>query len=256
MSEERPSFFESGGSDLPAKEKEDNNSREAGFKVASPELLRHLAQDPIEEENPFAKTPYTLTASQQRYLKFKRLFDVCFACLGLALFLPFGLILALLIKLSSPGPVLFRQSRIGLHRKVFTIYKFRSMRMDAPPAIATANFVDSKQYIPPIGSFLRRTSLDEVPQLLNVIKGDMSLIGYRPLIYNEREMDQRREQLGVYQLRPGLSGYAQINGRDKLGTKEKSCLDRQYLERCSLACDWKIFWHTVRYVLTRKDVAF
>ena len=186
---------------------------------------------------------YPLTDRQKRYQKIKRAMDFVLALLALlVLALPL-LAVALLQKLTSPHePVLFRQERVGQNGERFTIVKFRSMEDGAQGQISR------------FGRFLRDTSIDELPQLCQVLTGKMSLVGPRPLVPQEEEIHQMRRDSGVYQLRPGLTGLAQINGRDKLGAAEKAAYDRQYLEGMSLVLDMKILWITIRKVLTCADV--
>ena len=185
---------------------------------------------------------YRLTPAQRRYLGCKRVGDIILSlALLLALAVPMACI-ALFIKLSSPGdPILFRQARVGRDERTFTLVKFRSM--DAAGVRITT-----------LGRFLRTTSLDELPQLFLVLTGEMSLIGPRPLIPQEEDIRLLRRVAGVYQLRPGLSGLAQINGRDKVKDAAKAAYDREYLENVSFRLDWMIFWATIGKVLRRADI--
>lgn len=185
---------------------------------------------------------YRLTAGQERYLALKRWLDVVLALLLLALLaLPMALIAAL-VKLSAPRqPVLFRQERLGLGGAPFTLWKFRSM--DAATGAVT-----------PFGRLLRATSLDELPQLLLVLRGSMSLIGPRPLVPEEEAVHRLRRAGGVYRLRPGLTGLAQINGRDLVEDEQKAAYDRAYLEHLGFAQDWRIFWATIGKVIRCEGV--
>ena len=182
------------------------------------------------------------TAAQRRYLPWKRVCDGVLAALGLiVLAIPMALI-ALAVKLSAPGlPVLFRQARVGRDERPFTLWKFRSM--DAAGAHVTA-----------LGRFLRVTSLDELPQLFQVLTGSMSLVGPRPLMPRDAAVHALRRAAGVYRLRPGLTGLAQISGRDRLGPEEKAAYDRQYMEELSPGLDGRILLATVGKVLRRADI--
>ncbi len=196
----------------------------------------------------FNESDFTKSASFRSYKALKRVFD--FTCALLALILGFipMLLLSLVVIAESKGPAVFKQKRIGLNGKEFTCYKFRSMRMNAP-SCATAELENADLYITKIGKIMRKTSLDELPQLINIIKGDMSFIGPRPLIPNETYIHEKRTEMGVYNLRPGISGYAQINGRDLVSPDEKVFLDTVYLHNFSLATDIKIFFATILSVL-------
>lgn len=185
--------------------------------------------------------------TRRPYLVVKRVADVLLACFGLCV-LSFPLLMVcVLIKLDSPGPALFKQQRLGLGGKPFTIYKFRTMKKDAPSELATLEFKDSSDYITRIGGFLRRTSIDELPQLLNIIKGDMSFVGYRPVCLTEENLNNLRMEYGVFALRPGITGLAQVKGRDTVRSPEKALLDKQYVEECSAKLD---VWCCVQTVWT------
>ncbi len=186
------------------------------------------------------------------YLIIKRAVDVTVACIGLLVLLIPMLIIAILIKLESPGPALFKQLRMGLGGKPFTIYKFRTMKKDAPPELATLEFKDSSDYITRVGGFLRRTSIDELPQLFNIIKGDMSIVGYRPVCLTEEKLNALRMEYGVFALRPGITGLAQVKGRDTLRSPEKALLDKQYVEECSAKMDLWCCMKTVWTVISGK----
>lgn len=183
------------------------------------------------------------------YLVVKRVADITIASLVLLVLLVPMLIIALLIKLGSPGPAFFKQQRIGLGGKPFTIYKFRTMKQDAPPEMATLEFKNSSDYITRIGGFLRRTSIDELPQLFNIIKGDMSFVGYRPVCLTEEKLNATRMEYGVFALRPGITGLAQVKGRDTLRSPEKALLDKEYVEKCSakldIWCCMKTIWTVI-----------
>lgn len=188
------------------------------------------------------------------YAALKRILDFLIALFALALALLPMLLIALLIRADSRGEPIFRQQRIGRGGKPFTCYKFRTMRESTPASCATDELKDAEGYITRFGKFLRKTSLDELPQLVNVLKGDMSLIGPRPLIPEETQVHELRAAAGVYRLRPGLTGYAQIRGRDFVTPEEKAALDEEYLHRISFKTDLQIFFGSIFYVLLAKDI--
>ncbi|MDR3299272.1 MAG: sugar transferase [Candidatus Accumulibacter sp.] len=184
----------------------------------------------------------------------KRLFDLTMSlCAGLLLALPI-LLIALLVRLTSSGPALYWSDRVGRNNSVFKMPKFRSMRMDAP-AVATHLLQDPEAYLTPIGSFLRQTSLDELPQLWSIINGDMSFVGPRPALFNQDDLIALRTTAGVHNLAPGLTGWAQINGRDELPIPEKVKLDAEYLRRRSFGFDLRILWMTAIRVVRRDGVS-
>ncbi len=183
----------------------------------------------------------------------KRLFDLSLACLAaVLLLLPAGLV-ALLVKLTSPGPVLYWSDRVGRHNRIFRMPKFRSMRVGTP-AVATHLLRDAQACLTPVGSFLRRSSLDELPQLWSILAGDMSFVGPRPALYNQHDLIALRSELGIHELLPGLTGWAQVNGRDALPISQKVKLDSEYLQRQSLWLDIRILWLTFAKVLRREGV--
>lgn len=196
----------------------------------------------------------SFTASQRRYRAVKRAADIIFSVLLLLLFSPIFLVVALTIKATSRGPVFFRQERMGQFGKTILVYKFRTMYRDAPN-VATCNLHNPDQYITPVGRFLRVTSLDELPQLLNILRGDMSFIGPRPLILSEKEIHTGRMQRGIYYLRPGLTGLAQINGRDLVSQEQKILFDEEYLRSFCMKMDCKIFFQTIGAVLKRDGIS-
>lgn len=184
----------------------------------------------------------------------KRIFDLClgmFAAIGLSLPI---LILAILVRLTSSGPALFWSDRVGKGNTVFRMPKFRSMRVGTP-AVATHLLADPGAYLTPIGSFLRRSSLDELPQLWSILKGDMSFVGPRPALYNQDDLIALRTDAGVHELLPGLTGWAQVNGRDELPIPEKVRLDVEYMHRRSFGFDLRILWLTFVKVLRRDGVS-
>lgn len=183
----------------------------------------------------------------------KRLFDV-FLGLTLCAVLAIPLLLiGLAVRLTSPGPALYWSDRVGRHNRIFKMPKFRSMRIDTP-AVATHLLSNPEQWLTPIGSFLRKSSLDELPQLWSIINGDMSFVGPRPALFNQDDLVALRTQQGVHELLPGLTGWAQVNGRDELPIPQKVALDAEYLRKQSLAFDIKILWLTAMKVLTRDGV--
>lgn len=198
---------------------------------------------------------YVLTEKQQRYLRVKRVFDAVASALALiVLAIPMALIALVQKSMSPHEPVLFRHQRVGKDGELFELIKFRSMMSEAPKYIAAAKFRDKEMFITGFGRFLRSTSMDELPQFFLVLTGKMSLIGPRPLILQETEVHQMRQASGVYQLRPGITGWAQVNGRDMITDEEKAAYDREYLEHVSFAWDWKIFWMSVKKVLAQEGV--
>lgn len=184
----------------------------------------------------------------------KRAFDLLLALVATALLLLPILGVALLVRLTSPGPVLYWSDRVGRHNRIFRMPKFRSMRIDTP-AVATHLLDNPAAYLTPTGSFLRRSSLDELPQLWSILKGDMSFVGPRPALFNQDDLIALRTEAGVHKLPPGLTGWAQVNGRDELPIPEKVKLDAEYLQRQSLSFDLYILWRTLIKVLVSDGVS-
>ncbi len=184
----------------------------------------------------------------------KRLFDIAVVLVTIVIFaLPMFLI-AILVRITSTGPVLYWSNRVGLKNQIFRMPKFRTMRVDAP-VVATHLLNEPERYLTPIGSLLRKSSLDELPQLLSILKGDMSFVGPRPALFNQDDLISLRTEMGVHELVPGLTGWAQVNGRDELPIPQKVQLDVDYLERRSLLFDIKILWMTALKVLARDGVS-
>lgn len=184
----------------------------------------------------------------------KRFLDLFVAvCASVILILPI-IVIVILVRRTSPGPVLYWSARVGRHNKIFQMPKFRSMTEGAP-TVATHLLVNPDSYITPVGSFLRRTSLDELPQLWSILIGDMSLVGPRPALYNQYDLISLRTAQGVDKLLPGLTGWAQVNGRDEVPIPTKVALDVEYLRCQSLCFDIHILWLTVRKVLHMDDVS-
>jgi O-antigen biosynthesis protein WbqP len=184
----------------------------------------------------------------------KRTLDIVGALAGLILFSPVLLAIAIAVRLDSPGPALHWSKRVGRHNAIFRMPKYRTMRTGAPD-VATHLLSDPAQWVTPLGRFLRRTSLDEIPQLWSVLLGDMSLVGPRPALFNQDDLVALRTAAGVDALRPGLTGWAQINGRDELPIPEKVKLDAEYLKRMSLAFDLRIIFGTARAALSGRGVS-
>lgn len=191
---------------------------------------------------------------QKIYLPFKALFDFLFALIAILVLLPLIIILSIIVKCTSKGPVFFKQERIGKRLKHFKCLKFRTMRIDAPHNVPTHLLNNPDAYITGVGRFLRKTSLDELPQLFNILMLQMSFIGPRPALYNQDDLMEYRKENGSYILRPGLTGYAQVNGRDTISIEEKSKLDGVYFKKFSFWMDIKIFFLTFIRVFKEEDV--
>lgn len=188
------------------------------------------------------------------YVKIKRKLDVVLALLGLILLLPLYVIIVFCIKIESRGPVFFRQKRVGIHKTYFEILKFRTMRIDTPKDTPTHLLKNPEQYITRVGKFLRKTSLDELPQIINILKGDMSVVGPRPALWNQEDLIQEREKYGANDVLPGLTGWAQINGRDELPIKKKAKLDGIYVKHMGFRMDCVCFIRTIISVLKKDGV--
>ena len=189
------------------------------------------------------------------YKKFiKRVIDAVLSFIGLVVLAIPMLIIALLIKIDSPGKVLFKQERVGLDKKPFYILKFRSMRSDTPKNVPTHMLSNPDVYITKIGAFLRKTSLDELPQIICILKGDMSIIGPRPALFNQTDLLEERDRYGANNIKPGLTGLAQISGRDELPIDVKARFDGEYVEKMSFWFDVKLFFGTILSVLKSDGV--
>ena len=197
---------------------------------------------------------YTLTKGQRFYNVIKRCLDVVLSLLALILLSPvfLGIYLAIKIEDGWKANAIFDQTRIGVNQKKFALYKFRSMKIDTPHDVATHLLEHPEQYVTKVGRFIRKTSLDELPQLINIIKGDMSISGPRPALWNQFDLIELREQFGIHQLRPGLTGWAQINGRDELEIPEKVRRDYYYLRHFGLWMDIRCFFKSIGAVLSAK----
>ena len=188
----------------------------------------------------------------QKYIK--RWLDIFLSGLGLMILSPFFLLIIIAIKKDSPGPVLFKQKRVGINKTHFNILKFRTMRTDTPKDMPTHMLADPEQYITKVGKFLRKTSLDELPQIINILKGDMSIIGPRPALWNQYDLMEERDKYGVNEVMPGLTGWAQVNGRDELEIPMKARLDGEYVKQLSFRTDCICFLKTITSVLKHDGV--
>ncbi len=188
---------------------------------------------------------------------FKRLFDFVLSLIGAVVLLPVFLIIAIIIFIDDPGPIFFKQKRVGRHKKHFWLLKFRSMKVKTPD-IPTHLLENPEQYITRVGRFLRKTSLDELPQIYNILFNKMSIIGPRPALWNQDDLIAERDRYGANDIKPGLTGWAQINGRDELEIPVKAKLDGDYTEALNsghgLKMDWKCFWGTIKSVLKSDGV--
>lgn len=183
------------------------------------------------------------------YNVLKRAIDFVLSLLGLIILSPVFLVLIIAIKLDSPGPVLFKQKRVGIHKSHFMILKFRTMRIDTPKDMPTHLLQNPEQYITKVGKFLRKTSLDELPQIVNILKGDMAVVGPRPALWNQYDLIEERDKYGANDIRPGLTGWAQINGRDELEIPVKAALDGEYVKKMGPFMDLRCFFGTFLSVL-------
>lgn len=197
---------------------------------------------------------YELTNKQKRYLPCKRALDTVLAGIASIILAPVMGILAVAIKLDSPGPVLFKQKRVGKDKKLFDIWKFRTMRTDTPKDMPTHLLNNPEQFITRTGCFMRKYSLDELPQLWQCVNGQLRLIGPRPALWNQYDLIEERDKYGANSIVPGITGWAQINGRDELEIDVKAKLDGEYVRRMSFAFDVKCFWGTVISVLKHDGV--
>lgn len=188
------------------------------------------------------------------YRHIKRVTERFLALLGLVVLSPVFLVLIIAIKMDSKGPVLFKQKRVGIHKSYFNILKFRTMKIDTPKDVPTHMLANPQQYITRVGRFLRKTSLDELPQIINILKGEMSLIGPRPALWNQYDLIAERDLYDANDVLPGLTGWAQINGRDELEIPEKAKLDGYYVQHMSLALDMRCFFETFLSIAKHRGV--
>lgn len=184
----------------------------------------------------------------------KRIIDFILSLIGLILLSPLFIIISIAIKCTSKGPIFFKQKRVGINKTHFNIYKFRTMYVDAPKDCPTHLLKNPEQYSTSIGKFLRRASLDELPQFINILKGDMSIVGPRPALWNQYDLIEERDKYGANDIMPGLTGWAQINGRDELEIDVKAKLDGEYVEKISFLFDLKCFILTIASVLKSEGV--
>lgn len=188
------------------------------------------------------------------YTIMKRIIDIVLSVLAIILLLPLIIILSLAIKADSKGPVFFRQVRVGKNKSLFYILKFRTMRIDTPKNIPTHMLTDPESYITKVGKFLRRTSLDELPQIFNIFLGQMSIIGPRPALWNQYDLIDERDQYGANDIKPGLTGWAQINGRDELPIPIKARLDGEYADEMGFLMDVRCFFGTIVKVIKKEGI--
>ena len=188
------------------------------------------------------------------YIRMKRLFDILLAFIGMIVLFPIFIILVLAIKIDSRGPVLFKQKRVGMNKRHFYILKFRTMKIDTPKDTPTHLLSNPDLYITRVGKFLRKTSLDELPQIWNIFRGDMSIIGPRPALWNQYDLISERDKYGANVIMPGLTGWAQINGRDELPIEIKAKLDGEYVQKISFWMDVKCFFGTIISVMKSDGV--
>ena len=184
----------------------------------------------------------------------KRMIDIVLSGLGIIVLSPILLVLVVAIKMDSKGPVLFKQKRVGIHKSHFNILKFRTMRIDTPNDMPTHLLQNPEQWITKVGGFLRKTSLDELPQIFNIFAGQMSIIGPRPALWNQYDLIEERDKYGANDVLPGLTGWAQINGRDELEIPGKAKLDGEYVKKMSFGFDVKCFFGTITSVLKHEGV--
>lgn len=184
----------------------------------------------------------------------KNILDFLLAFIGLIILFPFFIIFSIIIKLESKGPIFFKQERIGKDKKHFKIYKFRTMRVDTPKDMPTHMLRGAESYITKFGGFMRKTSIDELPQLINILKGEMAIIGPRPALWNQDDLIEERDKYNANSIKPGLTGWAQVNGRDELEIPLKAKYDGEYLRKMSFIFDVKVFFKTVIKVFKHDGV--
>lgn len=185
---------------------------------------------------------------------FKSFFDFLLSLIGIIVLIPIWIILTVAIFIDDPGPIFFTQKRVGIHKKHFRILKFRTMKVSTPHDIPTHMLESPEQYITRIGKILRKTSLDELPQIFNIFAGQMAVIGPRPALWNQDDLINERDKYGANDVKPGLTGWAQINGRDELGIQQKAKLDGEYVKRISFGMDVKCFFGTITKVIKQDGI--
>lgn len=188
------------------------------------------------------------------YLFIKRIIDIVVSFISIVILFPFFVIFAIIIKLESKGPILFKQKRVGKNKKNFTIYKFRTMRTDTPKDMPTHMLKNAESYITKFGNIMRKTSIDELPQVINIFKGEMSIIGPRPALWNQEDLIAERDKYNANDIKPGLTGWAQVNGRDELEIPVKAKYDGEYVEKMSFWFDLKIFFKTIINVFKHEGI--
>ena len=188
------------------------------------------------------------------YRYIKRMIDIVLSGMAIVVLSPLLLVLCMAIKLDTPGPILFTQKRVGIHKSFFKIYKFRTMRIDTPKDVPTHMLENPEQYITKVGKFLRKTSLDELPQIFNIFKGEMSIVGPRPALWNQDDLVAEREKYGANDVTPGLTGWAQINGRDELEIPVKAKLDGEYVTHYGFMMDLRCFFGIITSVLKHDGI--
>ena len=188
------------------------------------------------------------------YHYIKRGIDIILSGMAIVILSPLLLFLCIAIKLDTPGPILFKQKRVGIHRSFFQIYKFRTMRIDTPKDVPTHMLENPEQYITKVGKFLRKTSLDELPQIFNIFKGEMSIVGPRPALWNQDDLVAEREKYGANDVTPGLTGWAQVHGRNLASWEERFVYDVEYVDHICFALDVKIVFMTIRCVFAREGI--
>lgn len=188
------------------------------------------------------------------YIKLKKVIDMVISFIGIVVLSPILLLLVILIKIDSKGPILFKQKRVGIHKTHFNILKFRTMKIDTPKDTPTHLLENPEQYITRVGKFLRKTSLDELPQIFNILKGEMSIIGPRPALWNQFDLIEERDKYGANDVYPGLTGLAQISGRDEISIELKSKIDGDYVKNMGPIMDIKCFFGTIVSVLKKDGV--
>ena len=188
------------------------------------------------------------------YILVKRIIDFILSLIALIMLLPFFILFAIIIKIESKGPIFFKQKRVGKNKKYFMIYKFRTMRTDTPSDMPTHMLKNADSYITKFGKIMRKTSIDELPQIINILKGEMSIIGPRPALWNQDDLINERDKYGANDILPGLTGWAQVNGRDELEIPVKAKFDGEYVKNMSLLFDIKVFFKTVIKVFKHEGV--
>ena len=216
--------------------------------------MEMLTTEQTQSQTAPAEKSVVTVSDAKGYLVVKRLLDIVFAiCAGGILLIPM-LIVALMIRIDSRGPAIFKQERMGRGGKAFVIYKFRTMKQEAPRDVAACELQNPEQFVTKLGGLLRRTSIDELPQVFNILKGDMSLVGYRPVCLTEEKLNELRQQYGVFALRPGITGLAQVSGRDNVDYRTKAQLDAEYVRTCSMKTDVQCLLKTIRIVVSGEGV--